>query len=68
VSVIGGCSFTYKGLIIDGRGGGRMELVKSILKRVVMKSDPRLTVFNQKISRVKFKEDIILTSKFMNRE
>jgi len=45
-----------------------MELVKSILKRVVMKSDPRLTVFNQKISRVKFKEDIILTSKFMNRE
>jgi hypothetical protein len=40
----------------------------SILKRVVTKSDPELTVLNQKISRVKFKEDIIITCKFMNRE
>jgi hypothetical protein len=45
-----------------------MELVKSILKRVVMKSDPGWTVLKQKISRVKLKEDIIITSKFMNQE
>jgi len=38
-----------------------MKLVKSILKRALMKSDPGFAVVNHKKRRVKFKKDIIIT-------
>jgi hypothetical protein len=44
-----------------------LELIETILKRALMQKTQCVAILNHKMSRMKFKKDVIIMGKFTNR-